>query len=69
MQAARDLVGIVVELAAGVQHGHDHFGGRTALFLVNVDRYAPAIVRDRHRTIGMNHDLDFRTMPGEGFID
>jgi hypothetical protein len=43
MQAAGDLVGVLVEFAAGMQLGHDHFGSRNA-FLVNVGRNAAAIV-------------------------
>ena len=27
VQPARDLVGIVIEFTAGMQHGHDHLGG------------------------------------------
>ena len=36
VQTAGHLVGVVIEFAAGVQHGHDDFGGRTALFRVDV---------------------------------
>src|SRR5207342_3122057 len=38
MQAAGNLVAVVVELAAGMQHGEDHLGRGYAFFLVNVDR-------------------------------
>ena len=36
MQAARNLIGILVELTARVQDGHDDLGRGAALFLVNV---------------------------------
>ena len=38
MQAAGDLVGVLVEFAARVQLGHDDFGGRHALFIVDAGR-------------------------------
>ena len=50
VQAARDLVGVVVlafaELAAGVQLGHHHLGGGDALLGVDVGRDAAAVVAD-----------------------
>ena len=44
VQAAGDLVGVLVELSAGVQLGHDDLGRRHALALVDVGRDAAAIV-------------------------
>ena len=44
MQAARNLVAVVVELAAGVQHGHDDLGRRTPFFFLDADRDAAAVV-------------------------
>ena len=38
VQAAGDLVGVLVEFSAGVQLGHDDLGRRDALFLVDVGR-------------------------------
>src|SRR5690606_37656061 len=48
VQAARHFVGVVVELAAGVQLGHDDFSGAAAEFVVfvNVGGNAPAVVAD-----------------------
>jgi hypothetical protein len=54
VQAAGDLVGVLVELAAGMQLRHDHFGRRNALALVNVGRNAAAIVGDGHRPVGLS---------------
>ena len=51
VQTARDFVGVLVELAAGVQHGHDDFQCRPLLLLVHVGRNAAAVVRHRHRTV------------------
>ena len=58
VQAARDLVGVLVELPAGVQDGHDHLGRRDALALVDVDRDAAAIVGDGDRAVGVDRDVD-----------
>jgi hypothetical protein len=44
VQAAGNLIGIVVKLTAGVQHGHDDFGGRNALFLVNLGGNTAAVI-------------------------
>ena len=48
VQAARDFVGIGIELAAGMQLGHHHFGRGDAFFLVNVDGDAAAVVDHGH---------------------
>ena len=43
VEAARYLVGVLVEFSAGMQLGHDDFGGRHA-FAVDVGRNAAAVV-------------------------
>jgi hypothetical protein len=47
VQAAGDLVGVLVELPAGVQLGHDDLGRRDALLLVDAHGDAAAVVGDR----------------------
>ena len=59
MQAARDLVGVaavigVVEFAACVKLGHDDLGRRDALFGVDVDGDAAAVVADGNAGIGVD---------------
>ncbi len=44
VQAAGDLVGILVELAAGMKDRHDHFEGGAFLLLVEVGRDAATVV-------------------------
>ena len=44
VQAAGHFVGVVVEFAARVQHGHDDFGGRAPFVRVDIDRDAAAVV-------------------------
>src|SRR3989441_538842 len=58
VQAARDLVGRVLELAAGVQHGQHDFRRRLARLLVGVDGDPAAVVADGDRIVGVQDDLD-----------
>ena len=51
VQAARELVVLVVELAAGVQLGQDQFHARNLLFRVNVHGHAAAVVDHLDRTV------------------
>ena len=68
MQAAGDLVRVVVELSARVQYGHDDLGGRPALFPMHVDGDAPAIVDHPDRFIAVDGDLDFRAVARERLV-
>ena len=69
VQAARDLVGVLVELPAGVQDGHDHLGGGDALALVDVDRDAAAIVGHRDRAVGIDGHVDPSGVAGQRLVD
>ncbi|KAF5038800.1 hypothetical protein DSECCO2_550550 [anaerobic digester metagenome] len=69
VQAARHLVGVVVELAARVQHGHDHFQGRLLLLGVHVHGNAAAVVDDAHGVVHVHRDLDMVAVPGHGLVD
>ena len=69
MQATGDLVAVVVEFAARMQHGHDDLGRGDALFLVDVDRDAAAVVADRDRAIIVDGDDDVVGMAGQRFVD
>ena len=68
MQTARHLVAVVVELAAGVQHGHHDFGGRLAA-RVKVDRNAAAVVDDRDRAVDVNRDVDLIAEARQRLVD
>jgi hypothetical protein len=73
VQAAGDLVAVLVELAAGVEHAHDDLGGG-ALGLVLVvhldaDRDAAAVVGDGDGVVGVDGDDDVVAVAGEGFVD
>ena len=53
VQTARHLVGVLVELTAGVQLGHDDLGRRDAFFRVDVGRDAAPVVVHRARSVGV----------------
>jgi hypothetical protein len=71
VEAAGDLVGLVVELAAGVQHREDDDRGvdDLAADLHRAGRDAAAVVLDRDRVVGVDDDLDRVAMAGEGLVD
>ena len=69
VQAARNLVGVLVELSAGVQLGHDDLGRRDALLFVDAGRNAAPVVGDGARAVGVEghgHELG---MPGQRLVD
>ena len=69
VQTAGNLVGLVVELAAGVELGHDHFHGRDLFRGVHIHRDAPAVVQNTDRVVGVNGHLDPVAITGQGFVD
>ncbi|MNZ53564.1 hypothetical protein D3C78_714440 [compost metagenome] len=69
VQAAGDLVAVVVELTAGVQHGHDDLGRRNPFFLVDIHRNAAAVVTDGDRFIGVNGDGNFAAEACQRLVD
>ena len=54
MQATRDLVGRIVEFSAGMQDGHDDFGGRSTLLRMDIHRYSTAVVGHGDRLVGVD---------------
>ena len=69
VQTARNLVGIVVELAARVQLGHNHFRRGNAFFLVHAYRNAATVVADGGGTVGIEDDFGFVAIAGERLVD
>jgi hypothetical protein len=69
VQSTRDLVGIIIKFTSGMQLRHDHFGCRNALFSVNINWNAAAIIGNRHRPIFIQPHLDNITMPGKRLIN
>ena len=58
VQAAGDLVGVVVELSARVQVRHDDLERLALVLLVHPDRDAAAVVLDRDGVVGVDRDGD-----------
>jgi hypothetical protein len=58
VQAAGDLVGPLLELAAGVQDGEGDFRGGFLLRRVHARRDAAAVVHDRDAAVDMERDFD-----------
>ena len=69
MQPARNLVCVIVELASGMQFGHDDLHRRNMLLWMHVHGNASSVVPDRHAVVQMQHDFDARAEPRHGFVD
>ena len=68
VQAAGNFVGVAVEFSAGVQHGHDHFGGGLFLRGVHVHGNAAAVVDDGDAVVVVHDDVDLVAVAGHGFV-
>src|SRR5690606_26061564 len=68
VETAGHLVGVVIELTAGMQHGHDDFSSRHA-FLVDIDRNAPAVVAHTDRLIYVDSDADVAAVASQRLVD
>ena len=69
MQAARGLVDLEVEFAAGVERAHDHFErGLVLEFRMRIDRNAAAVVGDGDEAVGRHLDLDPVGMAGQRLV-
>ena len=69
MQAARNLVGILVEFSAGVQLRHDDLGRRNAFFVVDAGGDAAAVVGDGAGAVGVQRRGDQRGVAGQRLVD
>ena len=69
VQAARDLVGILVEFPARMELGHDDLGGRDALPGVDVDGNAATVIGHGDRPVGVQRDRDLGGVTGERLVD
>src|SRR5690606_22883486 len=68
VQATGDLVAVVVELSAGVQHRHDHFRCRNAFFM-HVGRNTAAVVRHTDGLVAVDHHLDAVAVASQCLVD
>ena len=69
VQAARDLVGVLVELTAGMELGHDDLGRRDAFLLLDVDRDAAAVVATVTEPSALSVTVDRVAIAGERLVD
>ncbi len=73
VQAARHLVAVLVELAAGMQLGQRDLGGRAPGFVLVVvldpGRDAAAVVDHRDRVVGVDRDDDVVAVAGQRLVD
>ena len=69
VQTAGNLVGTLVELTAGVEHGHDNFQGRLVHLLVLVDGNATAVVLNGDTVIFVDGYFNVGAVAGHGLVD
>ena len=69
VQTARNLVAVLVKLAASVQYGQYYFEGRLALLGVPAYGNTPAVVTDGNRIIFVDGNLNQVAVPGQGLVD
>jgi len=69
VQAAGHLVGVLVELAAGVQPGQHHLGGGDAFLVVDVGRDAAAVVAHGDAAVPVQRRLDAGGEAGLRLVD
>ena len=69
MQSTRHLIGALIELAARVKHGHGDFEAGFFLGFVHVHRNAPSVVHYGYRIVGIDRQLDRRTVPRQRLVD
>ena len=68
VESARDLVGVLVELAAGVEDGQDGLDRGLAGLLDPVHGDAPAVVLDRARAVLVDRHPDMVAEPAKGLV-
>ena len=69
VQAAREAVVVVRELAARVQRRQDHLDAGLLQFRVHVDRHAAPVVGHLQRAVLVEHHADVGRVPGERLVD
>ena len=69
VQAARDLVGRVIELTAGVQDRHDDLERRDLFDRMLVDGDAAPVIDDRDGVVGVDRHLNLGAETGHGLVD
>ena len=69
VQTAGYLVGIIIELAAGMQLGHDYLYGRNTEFGVYIHRNTTPVVAYGDTVVHVQNHFHMGTVPGHGLVD
>ena len=69
VETARHLVGVFIELTAGMKHGQDYFECAFMLFLMKVNRNTSAIIDNRDGVVFVDGHLDMGAESRESLID
>jgi hypothetical protein len=69
VQPAGNLVAVVVEFAAGVEHRHHDFGRRAPFFGLDADRDAAPVVDHADRAVAVDRHLDVIAESGQRLVD
>ena len=69
VQTARHLVGFLVELSPGVQHGHDHFDARLVFDRMHADGYPVSVVLYHDAAVRLQGDFDAGTAACHRLVD
>ena len=69
VQAAGDFVGVLVELTAGMQLGHDDLGRRDAFLVMDINRNPAPVIPHRRGAVSVQDHLDQIAMSGQRLVD
>ena len=69
METTGNLVGVIIELSAGMKFGHDDFQSGHTLVFVIIHRNPATIILDTERSILVNDHIDFGRMSRHRFVD
>ena len=69
VESAGNLVGVVVEFAARVEHGEHHLNGGFLLGLVHIHRDAPAVILHGNGVVGADDHLHVVGETGQSLVD
>ena len=69
MKSTGNLVGVVIEFAAGMKFRQDDFGGSLPLLRHDLRGNAATVVGDGDRPVDVDADMNFGAVPRERFVD
>ena len=69
VQTTRDLIGTLVELTSGMEHGHHDLEGALMHLLVLVDRDTTTVIKHGNRVVLVDGHLNMRAVAGHRLVD